>query len=73
MSFNIYKYPMKWELINRIFNSYIGKITIFLGIVSLLTNIPIIKELLSRSLINISAAILLFIIEPLADSTISNS
>ena len=35
MTFNKYKYSMKWELIVKIFNSFIGKITIALSIVSL--------------------------------------
>jgi len=36
MAFNKYKYSMKWDLITKIFNSFIGKVTLALSIVSLL-------------------------------------
>jgi len=61
MTFDKYKYPMKWDLIVRIFNSFIGKITIALSVVSLLISTPILNIELSRNLIFASIAILLFI------------
>jgi hypothetical protein len=61
MNFDKYKYSMKWELIVKIFNSFIGKITIALSLVSLLISTPILNIELSRNLIFASTAILLFI------------
>jgi len=62
MTFDKYKYPMKWDLIVKIFNSFIGKITIALSLVSLLISTPILNIELSRNLIFASTAILLFIL-----------
>ncbi len=61
MTFDKYKYPMKWDLIVKIFNSFIGKTTIALSLVSLLISTPILNIELSRNLIFASTAILLFI------------
>jgi hypothetical protein len=61
MTFDKYKYTMKWELIVKIFNSFVGKITIALSVVSLLISTPIINIELSKNLIFASTAILLFI------------
>ena len=61
MTFNKYKYSMKWDLITKIFNSFIGKVTLALSIVSLLVSTPILNIELSRNLVFATIAILLFI------------
>lgn len=61
MAFNKYKYSMKWDLITKIFNSFIGKVTLALSIVSLLVSTPILNIELSRNLVFATIAILLFI------------
>ena len=61
MAFNKYKYSMKWDLIAKIFNSFIGKVTLALSIVSLLVSTPILNIELSRNLVFATIAILLFI------------
>jgi len=61
MTFNKYKYSMKWDLIAKIFNSFIGKVTLALSIVSLLVSTPILNIELSRNLVFATIAILLFI------------
>jgi len=52
---------MKWDLIAKIFNSFIGKVTLALSIVSLLVSTPILNIELSRNLVFATIAILLFI------------
>ena len=55
-------YILGWDIIHYIYNSFIGKILIFLGVLSIILNFQVINDCYLKSVFFLSLSILIFII-----------